>query len=46
MYVASIGFYYSLEVVASRYSNVWFKEFGGISIKGLSGVAKFLEDLF
>jgi len=46
MHVASIGFYYGPEVAASRHSNVWFKEFGGMSIKGPSGAAKFLEDLF
>ena len=46
MHVASIAFYYSLEVIVSRYSNVWFKELGGILIRGLSRAAKFLEDLF
>ena len=46
MHVASIAFYYGLEVVASRYSNVWFEELGGILIRGPSGAAKFLEDLF
>ena len=46
MHVASIAFYYSLKVIASCYSNVWFKELGSILIRGLSGAAKFLEDLF
>ena len=44
--MASIAFHYNLEVVASRHSNVWFKELGSILIKGLSKVAKFLKDLF
>lgn len=46
MHVASIGFHYGPEVAASRHSNVWFKELGGMSIRGPSGAAKFLEDLF
>ena len=46
MHVASIAFHYGPEVAASRHSNVWFKELGGILIRGPSGAAKFLEDLF
>jgi hypothetical protein len=44
--MASIAFYYGLEVAVSRYSNIWFKELGNILIRGLSEVAKFLKDLF
>jgi hypothetical protein len=46
MHVASIAFHYGPEVAASRHSNVWFKELGGMLIRGPSGAAKFLEDLF
>jgi hypothetical protein len=46
MHVASIAFHYSLEIIVSRYSNVWFKELSGILIRGPSRAAKFLEDLF
>jgi len=46
MHLVSIAFYYILEVIASRYSNIWFKELGSILIRGLSRAAKFLEDLF
>ena len=46
MHVASIAFHYGPKVAASRHSNVWFKELGGMLIRGPSGAAKFLEDLF
>ena len=46
MHVASIAFHYGPEVAASRHSNVWFEELGGMLIRGPSGAAKFLEDLF
>ncbi|KAF2463861.1 uncharacterized protein BDR25DRAFT_362273, partial [Lindgomyces ingoldianus] len=46
MHVASIAFHYGSEVAASRYSNVWFQELGGIRAKGPSGVAEFLEEMF
>jgi hypothetical protein len=46
MYVASIAFYYSLKVAVSCYSNILFKELSSMLIRGLSGVAKFLKDLF
>lgn len=46
MHVASIGFYYGPEVAASRHSNVWFRELGGMAITGLHSATNFLDELF
>ena len=46
MHVASIGFHYGPEAAASRHSNVWFQELGGLGVGGPSSAAKFLEELF
>ncbi|KAF2174792.1 hypothetical protein K469DRAFT_770346 [Zopfia rhizophila CBS 207.26] len=46
MHVASIAFHYGQEAAASRHSNVWFKELGGVRVRGPSGATKFLEEVF
>ena len=46
MHMAFISFYYSPEVAASCYSNIWFKELSGILIKGPNRATKFLKELF
>jgi hypothetical protein len=46
MHVASIRFHYGPEVAASRHSNVWFQELGGLGVGGPSSAAKFLEEVF
>lgn len=46
MHVASIGFHYGPEVAASRHSNVWFRELGGMAITGLHSATNFLDELF
>jgi hypothetical protein len=46
MHVASIAFHYGPEAAASRHSNVWFKELGGMKVRGPSGAARFLEEMF
>jgi hypothetical protein len=44
-HIASIAFYYGLEVTASRYREGWFNEFGGLGVQGLTSAAKFLEEV-
>ena len=46
MHVASIAFHYGPEAAASRHSNAWFRELGGMKVNGPSGAAKFLEEVF
>jgi hypothetical protein len=46
MHVASISFHYGPEAAASRHSNVWFQEMGGLGVGGLSSAAKFLKEMF
>jgi hypothetical protein len=46
MHIASIGFHYGPEVAASRQSNVWFQELGGMSVGGPKEATSFLTDLF
>ena len=46
MHVTSIGFYYGAGAAANRYSNVWFKEFNGMSINGPKKMEQFLQELF
>ena len=45
MHVASIEFHYGPEAAANRLSNVWFKEFSGMSVSGPRSMDRFLRDL-
>jgi hypothetical protein len=45
MHIASIAFHYGPEVAATHYSEVWFKELGGLGVQGPSSAARFLEDV-
>ena len=42
MHIASIAYYYGLEVAATCYSEVWFNELGGLGVQGLMSAATFL----
>lgn len=46
MHIASLAFHYGPEVAASRHSEVWFSELGGLRVQGPSSAAKFLEEVF
>ena len=46
MHAASISYHYGPEVGASRHSNVWFTELGGMAMEETNGGAQFLEELF
>lgn len=46
MHIASLAFHYGPEVAASRHSEVWFSELGGLRVQGPSSAAKFLEEIF
>jgi hypothetical protein len=45
MHVASIEFHYGPQAAANRHSNVWFKEFSGMSVSGPRTMSRFLEEL-
>jgi hypothetical protein len=45
MHVASIVFHYGPEAAANRHSNVWFKEFSGMSVSGPRTMDRFLREL-
>lgn len=45
MHIASIAFHYGPEVAASRYSEVWFNELGGLGVQGPTSAAKFLQEV-
>jgi L-2-hydroxyglutarate oxidase LhgO len=45
LHIASIAFYYRLEVAASCYSEVWFNELRGLRVQGLTSAAKFLKEV-
>jgi hypothetical protein len=45
MHIASIAFHYGPEVAASRHSEVWFNELGGLRVQGPSSAAKFVEEV-
>ena len=45
MHIASIIFYYRLEVAPSCHSKLWFSELGRSRVRGPSSAATFLEEV-
>ena len=45
MHIASIAYHYGLEVAATRYSEVWFNELGGLGVQGPTSAATFLREV-
>lgn len=45
MHIASIAYHYGPEVAATRYSEVWFNELGGLGVQGPTSAATFLREV-
>jgi hypothetical protein len=45
MHIASIGYHYGPAVAATRSSEVWFNELGGLKVQGPTSAAAFLQEV-